>query len=142
MVPGEYAVHYSTFKGRSAYSEPYCTVFSGLDDAVLYAGQQVQAQPDLRCTIYDHEGFGRPALRDVRGDAFYEKDAFSPAFRRWAGSILFFGGVILTAIDWAHDFALLWPATIGTRIVFPGLALLVADIVIVLEARRKRKLID
>jgi hypothetical protein len=74
MVPGEYAVHYSNFAGRSVYSEPYCTVFEGLANATAYAEGQVLIQPDLRCTIYDHEGFGKPPIEDIRGVAFREKD--------------------------------------------------------------------
>jgi hypothetical protein len=138
MEPGEYAVHYSSFVDRPAFPEPYCTVFASLADAVAYAQEQVAIRPGLRCTIYDHEGFGRPAIRDIRGTEFREQDGFSPRFRRWVGSILFFGGVILTGIDWYKDFALSWPAMIGTRIILPGLALLVIEAVIVIEARRKR----
>jgi hypothetical protein len=138
MEPGEYAVHYSCFVERATSSEPYCTVFANLTDAVAYAQEQVAIQPKLRCTIYDHEGFGKPAIKDVRGTEFREQDGFSPRFRRWVGSILFFGGVILTGIDWYKDFALSWPAMIGTRIVLPGLALLAVEAVIVIEARRKR----
>jgi hypothetical protein len=138
MVPGEYAVHYSNFAGRSVYSEPYCTVFEGLANATAYAEGQVLIQPDLRCTIYDHEGFGKPPIEDIRGVAFREKDGLSPRFRRWVGSILFFGGLILTEIDWSTDFALSWPAMIGTRLIIPGMALLAMEAVIIFEARRKQ----
>jgi hypothetical protein len=113
-------------------------VFANLPDAVAYAQEQVAREPELRCTIYDHEGFGKPATKDIRGAQFREQDGFPARFRRWVGSILFFGGLILTGIDWHKDFALSWPAKIGTRIIIPGLALLVLEAFIVIEARRKR----
>jgi len=138
MVPGEYAVHYSSFPaGR--YSEPYCTVLGSLEDAVTHAQQQVKGRPDLRCTIYDNEGFVGAPLKDIRGSEFKDKGELSPRFRRWAGSILFFAGLILTVIDWRSDFALSWPAMIGTRIIVPGFGLLFIEAMVLLNARRERK---
>jgi hypothetical protein len=120
MASGEYAVHYSSFAGRLAHPDPYCTVFRSLEDAVAYAEEQVLAQPDLRCAIYDHEGFVGAPLRDIRGTAFRDHGSLSSGFRRWVGSIFFFGGLSLTILDWTKDFAMLWPAMIGTRVVLPG----------------------
>jgi hypothetical protein len=138
MTAGEFAVHYSTFAGRTTFSEPYCSIFPSLEDAVKYSEAEVRVQPELRCTIYGHEGFAGPPVQDVRGALYQEKDGFSPRYRRWVGSVLFFGGSIMFAADWINDFSLSWPAMIGTRIILPGLALLVAEAVIVFEARRKR----
>jgi hypothetical protein len=36
------------------------------------------------------------------------------------------------------DFRLTWPATIGARILIPGLILLVTEVALVLHAKRKR----
>ena len=49
----------------------------------------------------------------------------------------FFPGVILTALDWYYDFSLNWPAMIGTRMLFPGLILLVTEAVIVWNAKHR-----
>jgi len=141
MVPGEYAVHYSSYPDAE-YSGPYCTVLGTLEDAVAYARQQVEEWPALRCTVYDHHGFIGAPLKDIRGRDFKDKDALSPRFRRWVGSILFFGGLILTIIDWRTDFALSWPAMIGTRIMVPGAALLLIEAIVLLNARRERKPTD
>ena len=138
MVPGEYAVHFSTF-AEALQNGPYCTVFGSLDDAVAWAQQQVKERPALRCTVYDHQGFVGAPLRDIRGSEFKDKDALSPRFRKWVGSILFFGGAILTLIDWRSDFALSWPAMIGTRIAVPGFVLLVIEAVVLLQKRREGK---
>jgi hypothetical protein len=137
MVPGEYAIHYSSYPAAQ-YSGPYCTVLGSLEDAVTYARQQVNEWPALRCTIYDDSGFVGPPLRDIRGCEFKDKDALSPRFRRWVGSILFLGGLILTIVDWRTDFALSWPAMIGTRIMIPGAALLLIEAIVLLNARRDR----
>jgi hypothetical protein len=138
MVPGEYAVHYSSFPAAS-HCGSYCTVLGSLDDAVAYAQQQVKERPALRCTIYDHEGLVGPPLRDIRGCEYKDKNSLSPRFRRWAGSILFFGGLILTVIDWRSDFELSWPAMIGTRIIVPGFGLLLMEAIVQFNARRGRK---
>lgn len=138
MVPGEYAVHYSSFRD-GGYGGLYCTVLGSLEDAVNYARKQVKERPDLRCTIYDHEGFVGAPLKDLRGCEFKDKDALSPRVRRWAGSILFLGGLILTVIDWRADFELQWPAMIGTRIIVAGFGLLLIEAIVVLSARRDRK---
>ncbi len=138
MVPGEYAVHYSSFPA-AGHSQPYCTVFGDLESAVTFAEQKVKKWPALRCTIYNHEGLVGAPLRDIRGSDFKEKDALSPRFRRWVGSILFFGGSILTIIDWRSDFELSWPAMIGTRVIAPGFVLLFIEAIVVLGARRERK---
>jgi hypothetical protein len=36
------------------------------------------------------------------------------------------------------DFRLTWPATIGARMLIPGLILLVTEVILVLHAKRKR----
>jgi hypothetical protein len=138
MVPGEQAVHYSSYQA-AGYSGPYCTVLGSLDEAVTYAQKQVKQRPDLRCTIYNHRGFVGAPLADIRGCEFKDKSALSPRFRRWAGSILFFGGLILTILDWRSDFELSWPAMIGTRVIFPGFGLLLIEVFAQLNARRGRK---
>jgi hypothetical protein len=137
MAAGEYAVHYSSFEVGSG-AAPFCTVFSSLEESEAYARQETARRPELRCMIYDHEGFSRPPVRELRGSAYKEEDGIGPRFRRWGGAVLFFGGLILTIIDWRSDFELSWPAMIGTRLLAPGLVLLVADVVIVFSERRRR----
>jgi hypothetical protein len=41
-------------------------------------------------------------------------------------------------VDWSSDFKLTWPATIGVRMLIPGLILLVTEVALVLHARQKR----
>jgi hypothetical protein len=136
MTAGEYAVHYSRFEGVPG-TPPSCTVFSSLAEAEAYAKEYVAQRPTLRCRIYDHQGLtGRP-IREFRGNSYKGESELSPRFRRWAGSGLFFGGVILVIVDWIQDFKLSWPAMIGTRVLFPGLILLVTEAVIVLHTKRK-----
>ncbi|HEY0163027.1 MAG TPA: hypothetical protein VGB69_10140 [Edaphobacter sp.] len=135
MVPGEYAVHYSSFAPGET---PFCTVFDNLPEAEAYAKQQVAEHPELLCNIYDHNGrVGKP-VREIRGSRFKDTE-ITPRFRRWVGSILFFGGLILTAVDWSVDFRYLWPSMLGTRMMMPGLALLVMEVIIVLYARHARQ---
>jgi hypothetical protein len=136
MSPGEYAVHYSAFPEGS--STQYCTVFSTLPEADAYASQQVAENPTLRCTIYDHQGRIGPPLRDIRGSK-YKDSELSPRLRRWAGSILFFGGLALFLYDWNSDFRLLWPSTVGVRMIIPGVILLATEVIIIFYARRERQ---
>jgi len=137
MVSGEYAVHYSSLEDRTS-SAPYCTVFSDLQEAVAYAQEQVERRTDLRCAIYDHQGQIGAPIRDIRGQD-YKDGELSARFRRWLGSILFFGGSILTIYDWTKDFRLLWPSTLGTRMVLPGFTLLFVEAMIFLHKRRSHE---
>jgi hypothetical protein len=52
-------------------------------------------------------------------------------------TVLFLGGMVLFTVDWRVDFGLLWPAMVATRMVPIGLLLLVTELVIFIEARRK-----
>jgi hypothetical protein len=138
MTPGEYAVHYSSFES-SLSVKPYCTVFGDLKDAEEYARQQVAERPALRCTIYDHQGMVGAPLRDIRGSEFKGDSDLSPRFRRWGGVVLFFGGLVLVIVDWSVDFRLTWPATIGSRMLIPGLILLLTEVVFVINTRLARR---
>jgi hypothetical protein len=137
MRAGEYAVHYSSIEGPGRLS-PCCTVFGSLAEAEAHAASETARRPELRCRIYGHEGLGRPPSREFKGSGYKEETGIGPRFRRWGGSGLFFGGLILTIIDWRSDFELSWPAMIGTRLLAPGLVLLVTDAVIVITERRRR----
>lgn len=135
MSAGEYAVHYSSFANPAI--APFCSVFSSLPEAESYAKEQIALHPDLRCRIYDHHGFVGEPLREFRGATYKGDSDLSPRFRRWAGSILFFGGLILTLIDWRANFRFVWPAMIGTRMILPGLLLLLTEAIIVFYAKRR-----
>ncbi len=144
MVPGEYAILYSGFQPpRSdqphsiAIDGPYCAIFPTLADAEAHATQQAELYPALLCRIYDHHGLGRQSISEIRGNRYKGESEISAQFRRWCGSFLLFGGLALTILDWRSDFGLLWPATVGTRMIPFGLVLLVTELVIVIEARRK-----
>jgi hypothetical protein len=136
MDPGEYAVHYSSSDQDGP--GPICTVFESLVEAEAHAAAHVQLHPNQRCRIYDHNGFVGAPLGELRGPLYRGDTEISARFRRWVGSILFFGGIALTLIDWTHDFRLTWPAMIGTRMLIPGLVLLAIEAVLLLQARRKR----
>ena len=134
MIPGEFAVHYSSFPAKD-YDGLYCTVFGSLDEALAHAREQAELRPGLRCTIYDHEGFVGAPLGDIRGKEFKDKGAISQRFRRWAGGVLFIAGSILMIVDWRTDFELLWPGMFGSRIIIPGFALLVMDAIITIHQK-------
>jgi hypothetical protein len=133
MAAGEYAIHYS----HSANAVPSCTIVASLADAEQYAAEQIALDPTLRCRIYDHRGFIGAPIRELRGKQYVAESDISPRFRRWGGSVLFFGGIILTIVDWADDFKLGWPAMIGTRMMVPGFVLLFIEAMIILQARHK-----
>ncbi|WP_433965120.1 hypothetical protein [Tunturiibacter gelidiferens] len=138
MSPGEYAVHYSSFDSSALGTGPSCTILESLADAEEYAKAQVALKPRLRCRIYDHRGFVGLPIREVRGQEYVGESEISPRFRRWFGSLLFFGGLALMILDWSVDFRLTWPATIGVRMLIPGAILLVTELILILHAKRKR----
>jgi hypothetical protein len=138
MSVGEYAVHYSSFDSSTPGNGPSCTILGSLAEAKEYAEAQVALKPELRCRIYDHLGFVGSPLLEVRGQHYKGESEMSSRFRRWFGSALFFGGLALVIVDWSVDFKLTWPATIGMRLLIPGLILLVTEVSLVLHARYKR----
>ena len=138
MSPGEYAVHYSSFDSSASGTGPSCTILGSLADAEEYAKAQVALKPGIRCRIYDHQGFVGPPILEVRGQQYVGEREISTRFRRWFGSVLFFGGLALFIVDWSVDFRLTWPATIGVRMLIPGLILLVTEVILVLHAKRTR----
>ena len=146
MTSGEYAVLYSGIQpvpsdnreGKPT-SGPICTVFSTLAEAEEHATRQVALIPTLRCRIYDHQGLAVQPIREIRGSQYKGESEITARFRRWAGSILFFGGLALVVLDWSTDFNLSWPATIGVRMFPVGLVLLVTELVIVITARRAHR---
>ena len=137
MSPGEYAVHYSSH-AQNAGSPPFCTVFESMPEAEAYGRQYIAENPAVRLTIYDHQGRVGAPLREFRGSAFKDSE-LTARFRRWVGSILFFGGVGLTTLDWANGFSLSWPAMVGTRMLFPGLLLLFTEAMIMLHDRMEHR---
>jgi hypothetical protein len=145
MKPGEYAILYSSLRLGSdpvhsaAMREPICSVFTTLAEAEEYAAQQVALMPTLGCRIFDHDGLGRQPIREIRGSRYKGEDEMSPRFRRWWGYGLFLGGMVLLVVDWRADFGLLWPAMFAMRMMPVGLLLLVTELVIFIEARRKKR---
>jgi hypothetical protein len=146
MTSTEYAVLYSAIQPLASGHHdgkppggPYCTVFSTLAEAEVYATRQVALIPTLRCRIYDHRGLAVQPIREIRGSQHKGESEITPRFRRWAGSILFFGGLALVILDWSKDFSLSWPATIGFRLFPAGLILLLTELVIVITARRAKR---
>jgi hypothetical protein len=146
MTPTEYAVLYSGTQplpsnppNGTPASGPYCTVFSTLAEAEEHAAQQIALIPTLRCRIYDHQGLAVQPIREIRGTQYKGESEISARFRRWAGSILFFGGLALIVLDWSTDFNLSWPATIGMRMFPVGLVLLVTELAIVITAKRAHR---
>lgn len=141
MVPGEYAVLYSSYEASpdGVPATPYCDVFSTLSEAERHAEEEVKRVSTVRCRIYSDAGLGGPPIREIRGAEHRGESEISATFRRWAGSVLFFAGLGLIALDWMSDFRLTWPATIGARAMPVGLILLLTEAVIVLSARRKER---
>jgi hypothetical protein len=137
MVPGEFAVHYSSL--RAVGDTSYCMVFANLEEANVHATHMVAEQPQLRCAIYDHHGFVGAPIREVSGSAYKGDAGLSPRFRRWVGSVLLLGGAILFLVDWSQDFRLSWPGMVGSRMLIPGLILLVMEAMIVLHAKYQHR---
>jgi hypothetical protein len=147
MAPGEYAILYSSLRLGSDQNSPpangpFCTIFGTLTEAEEDANHQVALLPTLRCRIYDHHGLGRQPIREISGNQYKGEEAFSAGFRRWLGSGLLLGGVALVIVDWHADFGLTWPAMFGTRMIPAGLFLLVTELVICIEAGRKKRRVE
>jgi len=147
MVPGEYAVLFSRaqplpssqIEYLASGEEPACAVFSSLVEAEEYSARCIERDPTQRCRIYDHDGLGKAPVRELRGAEFKGEPEISARFRRWCGSILFFGGIGLFAMDWLSGFSMNWPGMLGSRMFPVGLVLLVIEAVVLIEARRARR---
>ncbi len=138
MTEGEYAVLYSDIAGPAG-SSPFCTVFAILADAENYARDQVTVRPTLRCRIYDHHGLAFQPVREFTGAAYKGESEMSPRLRRWSGAALVSIGTGLVLFDWMHDFRLSWPGVVGSRLLIPGIILLVTEALIAVHAREKQR---
>jgi hypothetical protein len=135
MAAGEYAVHFSQSIGD--VDSRSCTILPSLPEAESFARQQVLLHPALLCRVFDHQGFiGAPAA-EIAGTAYKGHNDITPRFRRWVGSLLFFGGSILFVTDWVANFRFDWPSVLGSRLMIPGLILLVTEALVMLHNRRK-----
>jgi hypothetical protein len=147
MSPGEYAVLYSNLQpplaGQQADSfsstDPICVVFDSLGAAEEYATRQAAQFPKLRCRIYDHHGLGRSPVREIAGTEGAEKNQISARFRVWVGGGLLLTGIALGLAEWLSDFRLTWAGTVAARMAPVGVILLITELAIVLEARRKKR---
>ena len=133
-VPGE-----PRSLGRNDIGAPYCVVFLSLAAAEDFAAQQVARSSSLRCRIYDHHGLANPPLRELTGAHFKHESDLSPRLRRWIGSILLFGGMLLFAVDWMANFRYGWPSMVGSRVAPTGLVLLFIDVGILLNRAQRRR---
>jgi hypothetical protein len=146
MARGEYAVLLSGAQPEpggavddlASGRQPACVVFSSLAEAEEYCARCITADPTQRCRIYDHEGLGHAPVGELRGEGYKGDSEISARFRRWCGSILFFGGIGLFAMDWLSGFSMSWPGMLGARMLPAGLVLLIIEAVIVIEARRRQ----
>ena len=135
-VPGEPG---SLGRNDIGAGTPYCVVFSSFAAAEDFAERQVALYPRLRCRIYDHHGLANHPLRELTGAHFKHESDLSPRLRRWIGSILLFGGMLLFAIDWIADFRFGWPSMVGSRVAPTGLVLLFIDVGILLNRAQRRR---
>ena len=119
MRSGEYAIHASSLDGAMA-GVPHCTVFGSLAETEAYAEEQLAAKPDLQYRIYDHHGFARHPIRELRGRNYKAPSEISPRVRRWLGSAMLGGGLLLVLFDWSKNVALSWPAMLGVRMLRPA----------------------
>jgi hypothetical protein len=145
MAEGEYAVLYSGTQPRvvgredeSGGGSPACTVFGSLAEAEAHAAARVAEEPTLRCRIYDQRGLAEQPVREIRGSLHKGESELSARFRRWGGTILLVGGIVLWVMDSNSDMKMGWPSAVAARIAPLGLILLATELVIVIEARRKR----
>lgn len=146
MDDGEYAVLYTGTRVQPqkspddiSPSQPFCSVFPSLPAAEAHAREAVQLYSGLRCRIYTSEGLAHQPVLEISGSTYKGESDFTPRFRRLGGSILFFGGILLTVYDWHADFRYTWPSALGTRMVPTGLVLLFIEFVIVVNAVRKQR---
>ena len=146
MTDGEFALLYDgatiqphLSQGDVNVDAPFCSVFSSLAHAERYACRQTQIHPTLRCRLFDHEGLGKPPLREFRGAAYKGESEITPRIRRWLGGSLFSVGGLLTLIDWRVDFRYMWASTLGTRLMVPGGTLLAVEAAYQINAAYKRR---
>ncbi len=133
MHPGQFAVHLSQETG----TVPTCALCDTWEEAEQYACEEVEQRPTVRCRLYDDRGFVGAPLLEVTGRAFKGERDLSPRVRRWIGVGMLAVGLILCAIDWSTDFRLSWPGLVGSRLLIPGLVLLVTEGLVLLHAHQK-----
>ena len=79
----EFAVLFANLQPRSVDPSlgPVAALFVSLDDAVAFATAETDAEPRLRCSIYDARGLGSPPLRVIAASKGDDTSFLSSRFR-------------------------------------------------------------
>jgi hypothetical protein len=113
-------------------------VFANVADAEVWSREQVARLRELRCRIYDTHGLANQPI-DIRDPRYEKHDGFGRKTSLWIGVGLFIVGAVLVTVDVLSDWRLLWPSTIGTRLLPAGLLLIVTEGALRLNDWEKRK---
>ena len=107
--------------------ESTCLVAGSLDEALDFAEARVDASPQMRCDIFDHQGKANPPLASiVHQDRKGQENTEALGWKRirW-GIVLVPLGVPLIVYDYVHDWALFLPAFIGINLIAAGARMIV-----------------
>lgn len=138
MVPGEFAVHFS-YRRSPATTTPTCVVFASLSEAEAFAAEEISKHPDLRCRIYDHQGFVGAPLHEFAGPHFKSNLGLSSLYLRRLGGSLLLIGIILFLADWVNGFRFGWPGFIGARLLIFGTLLVMIELLFLLQTRYAKR---
>jgi len=107
--------------------ESKCLITSSLDEALDFAQARVDASPQLRCDVFDHQGKANPPLASiVHQDHKGQENTEALGWKRirW-GIVLIPLGVPLIVYDYLHDWALILPAFFGINLIAAGARMIV-----------------
>lgn len=133
MSVGEFAVHFSYRTTES--STPTCTIFSSLAEAEHFSAEEISRHPDLRCRIYDHQGFVGAPIREISGPKFKSNLGLSHRYLWSLGGTSLALGIVLFLVDWTNGFRYGWPGFIGARLLIFGTLLVVIELLLLLPKR-------
>jgi len=106
-------------------AESTCLIASSLDEALNIAQARVDADPILRCDIYDSHGKANPPLATIVHHTKSAENTAATGWKRiWFGIALVPVGLPMIVYDWRQDWALIWPAFFGIQIVAAGVRLI------------------
>jgi hypothetical protein len=141
----EYALFFKDVKSGqelradgSVPRESTCLIAASLDEALDFAQARVDAEPTLRCDIYDSQGKANPPVANiVHQEHKTQENTEATGWKRiWFGAALIPLGGPMIVYDWQHDWARIWPAFFGIQIVAAGVRLIVWGMGTIENSRR------
>ncbi|MFN7993561.1 MAG: hypothetical protein U0Q18_08170 [Bryobacteraceae bacterium] len=126
-------------------SKTTCLIFDHLDQAQRFCRDKVEAQPGLRCEIYDAEGLAHPPLLVIVHPGRQDQEdtsSRSSRKRRLVATVLVLASGPLIWVDMRRNFTLVLPTFLALNCIVAGLRFVYWEFATRHREQERRKRLD